>query len=71
MGRKRVSEGGCKCPRRPYVAMVEGYEQGVPFRTFYKRMDAARNDAIATGGTLTDLADLKHWRWINGKWKEM
>jgi len=70
MGRKRVSEGGCHCKRRPYVATVEGVEHGVPFRTFYKRMDVARNDAIETGGTLIDLADLKHWRWVNGKWSE-
>lgn len=70
MGRKRVSEGGCHCKRRPYVAMVEGTDDGVPFRAFYKRMDVARNDAIDTGGTLTDMANLKRYRFINGKWAE-
>lgn len=69
MGRKRISEGGKHSPR-PYVAIVEGEEHGVPFRTFYKRLDIARNDAAKTRGVLIDLCTLKRTRFVNGKWKE-
>lgn len=68
--RRHASEGRKPCPRRPYVAMVEGEERGVPFRVFYKRMDAAERDAIRTGGIVTCLSDLSRRRWVNDDWKE-
>lgn len=70
MGRKRLTEGGRHSPRLPYIAMVEGVDRGVPFRTFYKRMSTAERDAEATRSVLTDLRDLKRYRLINGNWKE-
>ena len=70
MGRKRLTEGGKHSPRLPYIAMVEGLDRGVPFRTYYKRMAIAERDAEATRGTLTDLRDLKRYRFVNGEWKE-
>lgn len=70
MGRRRITEGGKHNPALPYVAMVEGTDHGVPFRTFYKRMRCAQNDAAKTGGTLTDLVNLKRTQFINGNWRE-
>lgn len=71
MGRKRLTEGGRHSPRLPYVAMVEGIDRGVPFRTYYKRMHLALKDAIATNGVVTDLHNLKRMRHVNGNWKEV
>lgn len=71
MGRKRLTEGGKHSPRLPYVAMVEGTDRGVPFRTYYKRMHLALRDAEATNGTVTDLRSLRRLRYINGDWKEV
>jgi hypothetical protein len=70
MSRRRLTEGGKHSPRLPYVAMVEGSDHGVPFRTFYKRMSCAEKDAIETGGILTKLCCLTRQRFINGSWKE-
>lgn len=70
MGRKRLTEGGKHSPRLPYIAIVEGIDRGVPFRTYYKRMGIAQRDAKATKGVLTDLRDLKRYRFINDNWKE-
>lgn len=58
-------------PLRPYIAMVEGAERGVSFRLLYKRMDAARNDAIKSGGVLTDLRSGVSSRFIHsiGEWR--
>lgn len=44
---------------KPYVAMVEGEQDGVPFRTFYKQMPTAENDCLSVGGKITDLRTLK------------
>lgn len=71
MGRKRLTEGGKHSPRLPYVAVVEGIDRGVPFRTFYKRLSCALRDAEATNGTVTDLHNLRRIRHINGNWKEV
>lgn len=71
MSRKRLTEGGKHNPRLPHIAMVEGTDRGVPFRTYYKRMNTAERDAKATKGVLTDLRDLKRCRFINGNWKEV
>lgn len=60
MDKRQQRKGeGRRVRHRPFVAMVEGEQRGVPFRTFYKTMPAAERDAIATGGTLTDLITLK------------
>lgn len=64
------SEGRKQRPARQYVAMVEGYDHGVPFRTFYKVMSAAERDAIKTGGVVTDLCNLSRRRWIADEWRE-
>lgn len=69
MGRRRLTEGGKHSPRLPYVAMVEGTDRGVPFRTYYKRMCCALKDAKATNGVVTDLFNLRRIRHINGDWK--
>lgn len=67
---KHASEGRKPRQRCPYVAMVEGEDRGVPFRTFYKRMDAARRDALRTRATLTDLFSLRRQRFVNGAWQD-
>jgi len=67
---KRISEGRKPRPRAQYVAIVEGEDQGVPFRTFYKRMDAAERDARATGAVVIDLSNLSRRRWVNDEWRE-
>ena len=72
MGRKRLTEGGKHNPARPYVAMVEGTERGVPFRVFHKRMCCAFKDAQAVpGSVVTDLFNLKRVSWVNNQWKEV
>jgi hypothetical protein len=70
MSGKRVSEGGKRHKARHYVAMVEGEDRGIVFRTFYKRMDAAQRDAQATRSTLTDLTTLRRTRWVNSEWRD-
>lgn len=65
------SEGRKPRLRQSYVAMVEGSERGVPFRTFYKRMLAAEHDAMdVRGSVLTDLTTLRRRTFINGQWRE-
>lgn len=66
---KHRAEGRTPRPRLPYIAMVEGYDRGVPFRTFYKRTSAAERDARQTGGELVDLRDLSRRRWVKGQWR--
>lgn len=70
MSRTRCSEGGRRNPRRPYVAMVEGTEHGVPFRIFLKRIDCA--EAIAqkiSGAVVTCLFSLERRRWVHNGWR--
>lgn len=65
------TEGRKPRRRQSYVAMVEGVEHGVPFRTFYKRLDAAERDAMAVhGAVVTDLFTLRRRKFINGKWED-
>lgn len=69
MSRPRCSEGGRRNPRRPYVAMVEGEEHGVPFRVFHKRMDCAEELARKIrGAVVTCLTTLSRRRWVGGEW---
>lgn len=69
MSRPRCSEGGKRNPRRPYVAMVEGYEHGVPFRIFHKRMDCAEQVCQRVRGSIvTCLFTLERRRWVDGRW---
>lgn len=69
MSRPRCSEGGRRNPRRPYVAMVEGIESGVPFRIFHKRMDCAERVAQnIRGAVVTCLFTLNRRRWVNESW---
>ena len=57
---RRRTEGSRRgAKHRPHVAIVEGTQHGVPFRTYYKRMCDAERDAIDTGGTLIDLCTLR------------
>ena len=67
---KHITEGRRPRPRAAYLAIVEGEERGVPFRTFYKRMGAAERDAIKTGGTVIDLRNLSRRRWVANEWRE-
>ena len=70
MSRPRCSEGGPRNPRRPYVAMVEGEEHGVPFRVFHKRMDCAEQLAQKVHGAIvTCLFTLESRRWVGGGWR--
>jgi hypothetical protein len=52
------------------VAIVEGAQDGVPFRAYYKRMDTAERDAETTGGTVLDLRDLSRRRMVAGEWRD-
>jgi hypothetical protein len=64
MSRRRCSEGGRRLPRRPYLAMVEGEDAGVPWRIFFKRMDCAERMAKKfPEAKLTDLTTLITRRW--------
>lgn len=56
--------------RQAYVATVEGEERGVPFRVFFKRVDAAEECAIETGGVLQDLNTLRRVRYVAGEWRK-
>ena len=49
---------------KPYVAMVEGEDAGVPFRVFFKYLKSAEQVAIDTHGVLTDLRTGERKRWI-------
>lgn len=71
MGRRRLSEGGKHSPRRPYVAMVEGIEYGVPFRIFMKSMTCAEKAAQKVhGSVVTCLFTLKKRRWVGDEWRD-
>lgn len=55
--------------RQQYVAMVEGFIDGVFFRNQLKRMDVAEKVARATPqAVLTDLRTFESRTWRAGAW---
>lgn len=53
------------------IAIVEGTDDGIPFRVFVKRKDKAENLARRTAGTITWLDTGKRVRYISGEWREV